>query len=127
MTVVAVDYGRARTGLAACLEGVPVLLEPVVGGGWRGILARLLELRDEYGGITVALGFPLSASGNPTALCDEVEKFAAFLREQDLEVALVRETGSTGEAVSAGARDRRDGRLDSAAAAVILRRFLEIP
>lgn len=127
MPVVALDYGKRRTGFAACLEGVPVLLEPAVGGGWRGILARLVELRDEYGELEIVLGLPLSGSGKPTALCDEVRKFAAFLREHELRVALFTETGSTGEALSEGSRDRRDGKLDSAAAAVILRRFLHLP
>jgi putative Holliday junction resolvase len=127
MPLVAVDYGRRRTGLAIMLEGVPVLLEPVIGGGWREILARLSDLRDRYGEVEVVLGMPYSAAGKPTELCVEVGEFAAFLGERGIAVSLQSETGSTSEARSEGASDRRDGKLDSAAASVLLRRFLHLP
>lgn len=102
-------------------------LEPVTGGGWRTILARLADLEERYGTVEVVLGLPLSASGRPTELCAEVERLAEFLRERGMAVSMQSETGSTAEARSAGSRDRRDGRLDSAAAVILLKRFLHIP
>jgi putative Holliday junction resolvase len=122
--VYAVDYGRARTGLAVLIAGVVLPLDPLLDGRWSALLGRLRALADEHGSGTVVLGLPLSASGKPTELSVEVEALASWLRAEGLVVVLETETGTTVEAIQHGMRDRRDGRLDSVAASVLLERYL---
>jgi RNase H-fold protein (predicted Holliday junction resolvase) len=93
-------------------------------GRWSAVLGRLRALAVDHGSGTVVLGLPLSASGKPTELSIEVEALASWLRAEGLEVVLETETGTTAEALGQGMRDRRDGRLDSVAASVLLERYL---
>ncbi len=128
MADVAVDYGRARTGFAICVAGVIMPAEPLVNSTWEGIAGRLESIARENGEGTVVLGLPLTPSGRPTELCGEVEKLAEFLRGKGYRVELQRETSSTEEALSGkGSSGGRDGRKDSLAAMVILRRYLGQP
>lgn len=128
MAEIGVDYGRARTGFAVHLSGVVLPLDPMLNTTWERIRKRLESIQDENGRGTVVLGLPLSASGRPTLLSREVEVLAEFLREKGFNVELVVETGSTAEAGSHSAGvGRRDGRLDSMAAMIILKRYLGMP
>ncbi|MFO8183443.1 MAG: RuvX/YqgF family protein [Candidatus Aegiribacteria sp.] len=128
MAEIGVDYGKARTGFALHMSGVVLPLEPMLNTTWEGIRERLESIHGESGRGTVVLGLPLSASGRPTQLSREVEGLAEFLRERGFSVDLVVETGSTAEAGrNTATGDRRDGRLDSMAAMIILKRYLGIP
>ncbi|HOP26459.1 MAG TPA: RuvX/YqgF family protein [Candidatus Sabulitectum sp.] len=124
MTMVALDYGRKRTGTAIQLEGLILPGEPVL-GGWDDIIQRLKELSGRHGELLVILGLPLSALGKTTELCGEVEALAARIRSAGYEVETVNEAGSTASAAALrGGRDRR-GRVDSVAACTILQRYLD--
>jgi putative Holliday junction resolvase len=125
---IGVDYGRERTGFALCLSGVVLPLEPLLESTWDGIRKRILDIQAENGEGTVVLGLPLSASGRPTELSMEVEGLAGFLGQRGLTVELVVETGSSLEAgETLGGSGARDGRDDSMAAMIILKRFLGLP
>lgn len=128
MAEIGVDYGRARTGFAVHLSGVVLPLDPILNTTWEGIRVRLESIQGESGKGAVVLGLPLSGSGRPTLLSREVEELAEFLREKGFTVELVVETGTTAEAGrhSSGVGGR-DGRLDSMAAMIILKRYLGIP
>lgn len=123
MVYVGLDYGRVRTGLAVLLEGVVLPLDPVK-GGWKHIEERLGALPAEWGDITFVLGLPLGASGQETLLSKEVEQLAARLLGRGYAVVLQRETGTTLEALEACPGIRRRGSVDSAAACLILKRYL---
>ncbi len=123
---VGLDYGRERTGVAVMLAGVVVPQEPILRSTWTGILERLERLREEHGELLAVVGLPLTASGRRTELTGEVEALAAWLGERGVEVHLQDEVGTTAEAALMGG-DGRDGRLDSMAAAVILKRYLGMP
>ena len=125
MVPVAVDYGRERTGFAIYLSGTVVPLEPLTGSTWSGISERLEKIREEQGEGTVVLGLPLTAGGRHTELSREVEGLTRYLKKEGFNVELVRETGTTAES----ARDmditrERNGRSDSLAAMVIMKRYL---
>lgn len=126
MVLVGVDYGRARSGIAIRLEGVVLPQEPVT-GGWKRIEERLGVLRDSWGDITVVLGLPLGASGQETELSREVESFAERLECGGYVVVLQRETGTTLEAFETCTGIRRRGSVDSSAACMILKRYLNEP
>jgi putative Holliday junction resolvase len=121
---VGIDYGSRRVGMAICVSGVVVPQKPLLDPTWEDIVCRLRELGEGYGPGRVVLGFPLAASGNRIPLCDEVERLADHLRTRGFEVHLQRETGTTLEARQLRESSRRDGRTDSLAAAIVLKRFL---
>ncbi len=127
MTAVGVDYGTSRTGLAILIRDTILPLEPLTATTWNGIASRLEELSIEHGELTVILGLPLTSSGKPTELSSEVEALASFLGGKGFEVTLQRETGSSLEIHPLGYSGARDGRSDSMAAMVILRRYLGQP
>jgi putative transcription antitermination factor YqgF len=124
----AIDYGRKRTGFATCLSGVVVPLDPLTDTTWNGIVRKLKQIHAENGAGTVIVGLPLTSTGKPTELSIEVEKLAEYLTENGFSVKLVRETGSTIDADEGSSKNRlRDGRKDSLAAMVILKRYLDMP
>jgi len=125
---IGVDYGRRRTGFALSLSGVVIPLEPLCGSTWKGIAHRLNGMVKRHGPAKIVLGLPLSAGGKPTELSMEVESLAEFLRDRGFHVELVNEVCSTQEACTPGAGGGgKDGRSDSMAAMVILKRFLGLP
>jgi len=126
MLHIGVDYGRRRTGLAMERQGVVLPLEPILASTWRKIAGRLSNLMEEEGELLVVLGLPLTASGRGTELSAEAEALAEFLIGRGFTVELQRETSSTLEADELR-RGPRDGRTDSVAAALILKRFLGLP
>ncbi len=128
MNEIAVDYGRKRTGFAICLVGTVLPLPPLTETTWNSIADRLKRLQTENGTGIIILGLPLTAAGKPTELSDEVEKLAEYLENMGFIVELVRETGSTAETEGeARVTHRRDGKRDSLAAMVILKRYLGMP
>ncbi len=128
MNEIAVDYGRNRTGFAICLAGIVLPLTPLTETTWNGIAGRLKHIQKENGTGTIILGHPLTAAGKPTELSDEVEKLSDYLENIGFVVELVRETCSTAETEGEARVNRqRDGKIDSLAAMIILKRYLGMP
>ncbi len=128
MNEIAVDYGRKRTGFAICLVGIVLPLPPLADTTWNSIEDRLKNIQNENGTGSIILGLPLSAAGKPTEMSVEVEKLADHLKTRGFTVELVRETGSTAETEGEALfNSRRDGKRDSLAAMVILKRYLGMP
>lgn len=125
MVFVGLDYGRKKTGVAVFREGI-VLPGHTVFGSWSKILGKLQELALRYEDIEVVLGLPLSASGKPTELSQEVELFAEWLMKSGFKVELVNEAGSSAVAVQLLGRKDRKGHVDSLAACEILKRYLKL-
>ncbi|MCD4701583.1 MAG: RuvX/YqgF family protein [Candidatus Aegiribacteria sp.] len=128
MNEIAVDYGRKRTGFAICLVGIVLPLPPLAETTWDSIADRLKHIQNENGSGRIILGLPLTAAGKPTELSDEVEKLSGYLETRGFIVELVRETGSTLETEGdVQVNRRRDGKKDSLAAMIILKRYLGMP
>ena len=128
MNEIAVDYGRKRTGFAICISGIVLPLPPLTETTWDSIADRLKHIQNENGTGRIILGLPLTAAGKPTELSDEVKKLSCYLENKGFIVELVRETCSTIETESdARIYHRRDGKKDSLAAMVILKRYLGVP
>lgn len=124
MVYIGIDYGRKRTGLAISISGIVMPLDPILNTTWKLIDSRIHELKEEQGEVTVIIGHPLTASGRETELSHEVNDLAGFLQERGHTVEVMRETGTTAEAVELRRNAKRDGRTDSIAAAIILKRYL---
>lgn len=129
-----VDVGEARIGVAACdpdgLLASPV--ETVPGGDVPAAQRRLAELVAEYEPIEVVVGLPRSLSGREGPAAARVRAFARDIarRVAPVPVRLVDERLSTVTAAqgmrASGVTARKGrGRIDQAAAVVILQSALE--
>ena len=130
---IGIDYGRKRMGLAFADElGVAVPLQAISGADfedWQEQLDEILHTRkvDE-----LVVGYPLNMDGSHGTRTKEVAAFVEVLEkrfglpvhrsDERLTSHAVREDLKTiGKSMS----DRESGELDSGAATIILRDFLE--
>jgi putative holliday junction resolvase len=132
MTLIGVDFGTRRIGLAVSESGV--LATPLLtiehGGNLDAAADRIAGLAIEYDAGTIVVGIP---RGGRKSLGAEQEKFLRFaetLRQRTCsEVVVWDEAYSTTEALSLRKQSGRKGRtrepIDSAAAAVILQSYLD--
>lgn len=131
--VLALDVGEARIGLAVS-DPTGLLATPLAAlrrGEEEQDAEAVLEAARREGVASIVVGLPLAMSGKRSRQTRLVLSFADKLRERSsLRVELWDERLSTVEAEallrSAGVQPSRDrARLDSAAAAVILRWYLD--
>ncbi len=145
--ILSIDYGRARMGLAIA-DSNTRMAQPF--GTMERInrnedMRRLRELVNEHGVKQIVVGLPLRLDGTRSEMADEAERFAQRVRKQiGLPVKMVDERLTSWEAErlleetqgrfrheekSAGARNRKrppsKATVDSVAAAVILKEYLE--
>lgn len=146
--IIAVDYGRARMGLAIAnvVAGVPQPLGVLVRINRNEDMRRLRELAREHGVKQIVVGLPLRLDGTPGEMAEEAERFAQRVRKQiGVPVEMVDERLTSWEAErlieeeagrirhenvehkDARPRKKEDPRrsVDAMAAAVILREYLE--
>ncbi|MFT7824872.1 MAG: Holliday junction resolvase RuvX [Sulfurimonas sp.] len=121
-----IDVGLKRIGTAICLDGKIVLPQPAVLRKNRNQAARdIRAFLDEWEIEKLIVGLPRGGSAE-----EEMERrirhFVSLL-DLDIEVAYQDEQGSSFEAkeqTKGDFRHKRDGRLDSIAAKIILERYL---
>jgi putative Holliday junction resolvase len=129
--ILAVDFGDARTGLAATdwTGTIAVPLGRIDARDDAVVIARVVELVKERETQVVVVGMPLSVEGQPTARAQRTAAFCERLRTAlACPVDTVDESHSTDEA-HARLKDgglkaaRRKELADSVAALVILERY----
>jgi putative holliday junction resolvase len=146
--ILAVDYGRARMGLAIAnaSAGVPQPFGVLMRINRNEDMRRLRELAREHGVKQIVVGLPLRLDGTHGEMADEAERFAQRVRKQiGVPVNLVDERLTSWEAErlleEEAGRVRRENvehketkrkkkedprrSVDAMAAAVILREYLE--
>ncbi len=144
-SILAVDYGRARIGLAlAETEGrLPRPLLTLERVNRNEDMRRLRELAREHGVGQIVVGLPLRLDGTRGEMAEEATRFAARLRKQlNLPVDMLDERLTSWEAErlleeqsgrvlhdaktrsKAGSKPARAS-VDAVAAAVILKEYLE--
>jgi len=131
-TILAVDYGRKRIGLALSDElGLTARPLAVLERTNRKNTLRLLRelFRKHHVGLIV-VGYPLHLTGEAGEMADEASRFAVRLsKELGVRVELLDERLTTWQAnqtVSAtGSPSRRGKPLDDVAAAVLLQEYLD--
>jgi putative holliday junction resolvase len=146
-TILAVDYGRARIGLALAdaETRMPQPLSTLERINRNEDMRRLRELVREHGVKQIVVGLPLRLDGSPGEMAEEVERFAQRVRKQiGVPVEMVDERLTSWEAErlmeEIQGRFIRDEKLtggkksksvqakmtvDSVAAAVILKEYLD--
>jgi putative holliday junction resolvase len=129
--IIALDVGSKRIGVAASDE-LGLLATPrgaIHRQSYNKDAAAIVALADELEAERVVVGLPLGLSGHPTAQTLRVQQFAEMLTSRlSIPVELWDERLTTIQAyqmVPLGPQDRKSGRVDAVAAAVILQDFLD--
>jgi len=146
-SVLAVDYGRARIGLAVADSetGLPQPLSTMERVNRNEDMRRLRELVREHGVKRVVVGLPLRLDGTRGEMAEEVERFAQRVRKQvgvpvemlderltsweaerlmeEIQGRFIRNEKLTGGRKSKGMQAKMT--VDSVAAAVILKEYLD--
>jgi len=129
MKIAAIDVGLKRIGVAICLDGTIVLPQNAILRKNRKQAAReVVEFLKEWEMDTLVVGLPKDGSSQ-----DEMERrikhFVSLLELPDgIDLNYQDEQGSSFEAkeqTKGIIKHKRDGRIDSMAAKIILERWLE--
>jgi putative holliday junction resolvase len=143
-SILAVDYGRARIGLAIAEAetGMPRPLLTLERVNRNEDMRRLRELAREHGVRQIVVGLPLRLDGARGEMAEEATRFAARLRKQlglpvdmlderltswEAERLLEEQSGRALHEAKTHAKGARHVRasVDAVAAAVILKEYLE--
>ena len=83
MRILAVDYGKARVGVAITdpLGMISQPLETVSNRSDREVIKRLKYLVQNHDVKVVLVGNPLAMDGSPTTMSEHIEKFVKQLRK----------------------------------------------
>ena len=128
-SVLSLDVGRRRIGLAGC-DPLGITVTPLPALARSRFDADLAVLRDHCVRRSVqglVVGLPLDSAGSPTPQAEHCHRYGLRLAAAlDLPLAWVNEQCSTWAAAERhGLRGDRSGRLDSAAAALLLEQWLQ--
>ena len=128
-SVLSLDVGRRRIGLAGC-DGLGITVTPLPAlhrGRFEADLTLLRRHCRERHVQGLVVGLPLDAAGDPTEQAVHCRRYGLRLAAAlDLPLAWVNEHSSTWAAAERhGLAGDRSGRLDSAAAALLLERWLQ--
>ena len=128
-SVLAVDVGRRRIGLAGCdALGISVTPLPPLGRGRFALdLEQLRPLVADRAVQALVVGLPLDQQGRPTEQSRHCRRYGERLAlALQLPLAWVNEQASTWAAAERhGLHGDRSGALDSAAAALLLEQWLQ--
>ena len=131
--IVAVDYGTKRVGVALA-DPLRLFAQPYGTFSQDEAVDRLRTLHAEEGLAVVVVGWPLTEAGEEGAATQRVQQYINRPRKALLGVALVkwaeRYTAELGKErlKEAGGRQKRSadkGRVDAAAAGIILEEYLD--
>ncbi len=135
MRVVALDFGKARIGVAVSDE-LGLLAHPrpfLPAKNRKAVLSALRRLKEEEGVERFLVGLPLRLNGAAGTTADEVTRFAQDVcNATGCEVELVDERLTTVQASRAlregglSSKEQRE-KIDSASAAVLLQAWLDAP
>ena len=122
MSIMAIDVGLKRIGVALAVGQTVMPQAPVLRKNRNQAARDVSAVLREYGAKKLVVGVPLGGSSE-----DEMRRRIAHfvsLLEYEGEVVYQDEAMSSFEASEIYAEGRRDGRLDSVAAMIILKRYL---
>jgi putative holliday junction resolvase len=129
--ILGMDYGDSRIGIAVSdpsgLTAQPLKVIKVK-NGWKNTIPRIHRLLIEMDIKKIVIGYPLMLSGDRGERCEVTDRFIEALKEEigDLEIIRWDERYTTvmaNEVISI--RNRRKGKTDIIAAALILRSYLD--
>jgi putative Holliday junction resolvase len=128
MTVMAIDYGRRRIGIAVSSSGSLATPHSVMKNEG-DVLEKLADVVREVGAETIVVGVPRRSGGDAGERL--YRDFAERLRQKTCKAVILWDEALTtveaAERLRAGGRSRRDAQreIDMHAAAVILQSYLD--
>lgn len=131
--IIGIDFGTKRIGLAKS-DPLGMFAQPVGTFDMTGLLETLAKVREEEGIELIVVGYPLSDRGEQNRMTSVVDRFIEELRaalpEVPVETADEHRSSRSAMKILAGSgasRKKRQekGRLDTAAACVILQEWLD--
>lgn len=133
MKIMAVDLGKARTGLAVCDPGEMLASPLVVLPSWNQekLLEQIAELAKEHRIAQMVVGLPLNMDGSQGESAQNALAFAELLREKTgLPVDMKDERGTTISAhnylnTTDTRGKKRKAVVDAVAATIILQDYLD--
>jgi putative Holliday junction resolvase len=127
MKIASIDVGLKRIGVAICLDGKIVFPQDAILRVNRNQAARdVRNMLEEWEIDTLIVGLPKGGSSEEE-MERRIKHFVSLLELQDIEIFYQDEQGSSVEAkaLTQGVfRHKRDGKIDSIAAKIILERWL---
>jgi putative holliday junction resolvase len=132
--IVALDLGTKRIGVAVSdeLQFTVRPLKIIERPGWKKLLLQIKELLAEFDAVTLVLGLPLNTNGSESEMSQEARRLARnFSLSLEIPVILQDERVTSYEAKGRLWQQGISGkelkkRVDSEAAAIILRDFIEL-
>jgi len=124
----AIDYGERRVGIAYASELVGIAFpRETIDLKEKNLWAELERLSKENKITDFVLGMPIHPNNHPDSKQKTVEAFATELRKKfpKIELHIQDESYSTQEALAVMDNKKNKNKIDKAAAAIILQRFLE--
>ncbi|ACF12379.1 Holliday junction resolvase YqgF [Chlorobaculum parvum NCIB 8327] len=131
--IIGIDFGTKRIGVAKS-DPLGMFAQPVGTFDMEGLLGALSKIRNEEGIERIVVGYPLSDKGEENRMTSVVDRFAEELRVAlpEVPVETIDEYRSSRSAMkllagSGASRKKRNekGRLDTAAACLILQSWLD--
>lgn len=124
MTIIALDYGTKRLGVALSDEGERLAFPKATLPNDRHLLATLLELIDGYQAHTVLLGESKDFSGKDNPIMPAARRLAAALISERPELKIEWESELYSSEAAKRWQDKRE-MVDASAATVMLASYLE--
>ncbi len=124
----AIDYGERRVGIAYASELIGIAFpRETIDLKEKNLWTELERLSKESKITDFVLGMPIHPNNHPDSKQKTVEAFATELRKKfpKIELHIQDESYSTQEALAVMDNKKNKNKIDKAAAAIILQRFLE--
>ncbi len=127
-SILAIDYGEARIGLAFGRDGISTPLKVISGKNHHTAIAEIAKMANSYDASKIVMGLPLTLEDKETPESLEVRKFTKLLRiKLKKPVEFVNEFRSSEEApeimIDMGISKKSRRTKDHYSAALILRRY----
>ncbi len=128
MKLAAIDIGLKRIGVAFCFDGKTVLPQnAIIRKGRKQASRDVSTLLKEWGIECLVVGLPKGGSAQEE-MERKIKYFVSLLDTEGIKVEYIDESFSSYEAkelIKGEIKQKRDGRIDSIAAKIILERYLE--
>ncbi|MFH1541096.1 MAG: Holliday junction resolvase RuvX [Elusimicrobiota bacterium] len=131
MSILAIDYGKKRIGVAVSSTFIATPLEPILKDLDKDVFAKISKIIKEYSVCEIVIGLPVNIDDTENEMTKEVRSFACEIeRKLQIKVNFVDERLTSLDAESKLALfeknwRKRKKKIDSAAACLILQNYIE--
>lgn len=132
--ILALDLGTKRVGIAVCDETQKVVraVKTIERKSWKKFLSQIIELIGQFDAVALVIGLPLESDGTESEMSQEARRIARnFALSLEISIFLQDERLSSFEAKGrlwemGFDNEKVYEQVDSEAAAIILRDFLDM-